>query len=129
MIWQFRDPATSHPGQSFKLPDDAFFSPSGRQVVVTQEDDFVISVVNLDDSKIAYRYGHPGEPGAEPDYLDNPDDAMLTPDGAIVAADIKNCRIVVIRPPAHQISQELGRIGDCVHELERHTEAPMALSR
>ena len=29
------------------LPDDAFFAPDGRRVVVTQEDDYVISVINL----------------------------------------------------------------------------------
>ena len=115
--WRFPEPGNLAPGESFKLPDDAFYSPDGSQVVVTQEDDFVISVVNVTQPRIAYRYGHPGEPGSEPGYLHNPDDAMLTPGGAILSADIKNCRIVVIRPPAHRVTHQLGETGNCTHEL------------
>jgi DNA-binding beta-propeller fold protein YncE len=116
-LWRFPEPGNLAPGQSFKLPDDAFYSPDGSQVIVTQEDDFVISVVDVMHPRIAYRYGHPGEPGSEPDYLHNPDDAMLTPGGAILSADIKNCRIVVIRPPAHRVTHQLGETGNCTHEL------------
>jgi hypothetical protein len=117
MLWRFPESGELAPGQSFKLPDDAFFSPDGSQVVVTQEDDFVISVVDVMHPRIAYRYGHPGEPGSEPGYLHNPDDALLTPGGAILAADIKNCRLVVIRPPAHRVAHQLGETGNCTHEL------------
>jgi len=117
VLWRFPEPGELAPGQSFRLPDDAFFSPDGSQVVVTQEDDFVISVVDVTQPRIVYRYGHPGEPGSEPGYLHNPDDAMLTPGGAILSADIKNCRIVVIRPPAHRVAHQLGETGNCTHEL------------
>ncbi|HEY5261201.1 MAG TPA: hypothetical protein VIJ33_03750 [Solirubrobacteraceae bacterium] len=117
VLWRFPEPGELVPGQSFKLPDDAFFSPDGSQVVVTQEDDFVISVVDVTHPRIAYRYGHPGEPGSEPGYLHNPDDAMLTPGGAILSADIKNCRIVVIRPPAQYVTHQLGETGNCSHGL------------
>ena len=34
--------------------------------------------------------------------MNNPDDALLLPGGDIVAADIKNCRIIVIDLPAHR---------------------------
>jgi DNA-binding beta-propeller fold protein YncE len=117
VLWRFPEPGELAPGESFKLPDDAFFSPDGSQVVVTQEDDFVISVVDVTHPRIAYRYGHPGEPGSEPGYLHNPDDAMLTPGGAILSADIKNCRIVVIRPPADRVTHQLGETGNCTHAL------------
>ena len=117
VLWRFPGPGDLAPGQSFKLPDDAFFSPGGRNVIVTQEDNFVISVLDLAHQRITYRYGHPGEPGSEPGYLHNPDDAMLTPGGAILSADIKNCRIVVIRPPAHRVTRQLGETGNCTHEL------------
>ena len=117
VLWRFPESGNLLPGQSFKLPDDAFYSPNGSQVIVTQEDDFVISVVDVTRPRIAYRYGHPGEPGSEPDYLHNPDDAMLTPGGAILSADIKNCRIVVIRPPAHRVTHQLGETGNCTHGL------------
>ena len=117
VLWRFPEAGDLAAGQSFELPDDAFYSPNGREVVVTQEDDFVISVVSVTHPRIVFRYGHPGEPGSEPGYLHNPDDAMLTPGGAIVAADIKNCRLIVIRPPAHQLAQQLGETGNCNHEL------------
>ncbi len=115
VLWRFPAPGDLRRGQTFKLPDDAFFSPDGHRIVVTQEDDFVISVIDLRRDRIAYRYGHPGAPGSGPDYLHNPDDAMLTPSGDIVVADIKNCRVLVIRPPAHHPLRELGQTGLCEH--------------
>ncbi len=117
ILWRFPEPGDLIPGQSFLLPDDAFYSPDGRQIVVTQEDDFAISVVDVAHPKIAFRYGHPGVPGSESGYLHNPDDAMLTPGGALLAADIKNCRVIVIRPPEHRLTQQLGQTGNCNHEL------------
>jgi DNA-binding beta-propeller fold protein YncE len=116
-LWRFPQPGDPVSGQSFLLPDDAFYSPDGRQIVVTQEDDFAISIVDVAHPKIAFRYGHPGVPGSEPGYLHNPDDAMLTPKGALLSADIKNCRVIVIRPPAHDLTQQLGQTGNCNHEL------------
>jgi DNA-binding beta-propeller fold protein YncE len=116
VLWRFPGPGDLAPGQTFQLPDDAFFSPDGRQVIATQEDDFVISVIDLARRRIVYRYGHPGEPGSEPGYVHNPDDALLMPSGEILSADIKNCRLLVIRPPAHRPLRQLGVTGDCEHE-------------
>jgi DNA-binding beta-propeller fold protein YncE len=117
ILWRFPQPGELIPGQSFLLPDDAFYSPNGRQIVVTQEDDFAISIVDVAHPTIAFRYGHPGVSGSEAGYLHNPDDAMLAPGGALLAADIKNCRVIVIRPPEHHLTQQLGRTGNCNHEL------------
>jgi len=116
VLWQFPHHDDLAPGQTFLLPDDAFFSPGGQHVVVTQEDDFVISVIDLASNRIIYRYGHPGVPGSEVGYLHNPDDAMILPGGDLLAADIKNCRVLVIRPPAHHPLRQLGITGDCEHE-------------
>jgi DNA-binding beta-propeller fold protein YncE len=117
ILWRFPEPGELAPGQSFELPDDAFYSPNGGEIVVTQEDDFVISVVDMAHPRITFRYGHPGVPGSEPNFLHNPDDAMLTPGGEIIAADIKNCRLIVIRPPAHSLARQLGETGNCTHAL------------
>lgn len=117
ILWRFPGPRDLAPGQSFLLPDDAFYSPDGRELVVTQEDDFAISVLDVANPRIAFRYGHSGIPGAEAGFLHNPDDAMLTPGGAILAADIKNCRLVVIHPPAHHLTHQLGQTGNCTHKL------------
>ncbi|MHB1818041.1 MAG: hypothetical protein ACYCO9_08385 [Streptosporangiaceae bacterium] len=88
--WTFPRPGDLAPGQTFKVPDDAFFSPDGRYIVATQEDNQVISVISIARHRIVYRYGRPGTPGTGPNRLDNPDDAMLLPGGDILAADIKN---------------------------------------
>jgi hypothetical protein len=117
VLWRFPEPGELAAGQSFELPDDAFYSPNGHEIVVTQEDDFVISVVDVTHPRITFRYGHPGVPGSEPGFLHNPDDAMLTPDGTILAADIKNCRLIAIRPPAHSLIRQLGETGNCTHTL------------
>ena len=117
ILWRFPEPGELAPGQSFELPDDAFYSPAGHEIVVTQEDNFVISVVDVTHPHISFRYGHPGVPGSEPGFLHNPDDAMLTPNGTILAADIKNCRLIVIRPPAHSLTRQLGETGNCTHAI------------
>ena len=117
VLWRFPAAGDLAPGQTFLLPDDAFFSPNGRRVIVTQEDDYVISVLDVASRRIVYRYGHPGVPGSEPGYVHNPDDALLMPSGEILSADIKNCRVLVIRPPAHRALRQLGATGDCEHQL------------
>jgi hypothetical protein len=115
VIWTFPRAGDLAPGQTFKSPDDVFFSPDGSQAMVTQEDDFVISLINLATARIVWRYGHPGVPGSGPGYLYNPDDAVLT-HGRIMLADIKNCRLLVLAPPSHRIVTQFGQTGVCLHQ-------------
>lgn len=123
--WEFPRPGDLAPGQTFLQPDDAFFSPDGRYIIVTQEDNFVISVISVATSKIVYRYGVPGVPGAGPNHLFNPDDAMLTPTGVIVSADIKNCRVVIITPPAHVLTRVIGQTTNaCRHDPPHRFGSP-----
>ncbi|MGO8888591.1 MAG: hypothetical protein ACLQB1_02615 [Streptosporangiaceae bacterium] len=123
--WEFPRPGDLAPGQTFLQPDDAFFSPDGKYIIATQEDDQVISIISLAASTIVYRYGVPGAPGAGPDHLFNPDDAMLTPAGAIISADIKNCRIVIITPPAHTVTRVIGQTTNaCEHDPPRRFGSP-----
>jgi len=53
--------------------------------------------------------------GSGPDRLWNPDDAMALPDGYVLSADIKNCRIILIAPGAHVLARQFGQTGSCVH--------------
>ncbi|HEV3283540.1 MAG TPA: PQQ-binding-like beta-propeller repeat protein [Solirubrobacteraceae bacterium] len=115
IIWRFPAPGDLASGQTFRVPDDAFFSPDGRRVIATQEDDQVISVIDPAGGRIVYRYGHPGEAGVEAGYAHNPDDALLMPSGDILTADIMNCRLLVIRPPRHRPLWQLGATGTCEH--------------
>jgi len=114
--WMFPRPGDLAHGQSFLVPDDAFFTPDGKDIIATQEDDFVISVIDIATHRITYRYGQPGVPGGGPGHLNNPDDAMIAPNGRIVTADIKNCRILTIAPPAHRPLHILGQTTNmCTH--------------
>lgn len=124
IVWRFPRHGDLAPGQTFKVPDDAFFSAGGRQVIATQEDDFAISVIDVATHHITYRYGTPGVAGSGPNHLDNPDDALLGPHGTIFAADIKNCRLIAIRPPAHRLSHQLGTTGSCTHDPPRAFGSP-----
>jgi outer membrane protein assembly factor BamB len=123
--WEFPGPGDLAHGQTFLVPDDAFFSPDGRYIVATQEDDAVISVISVATKKITYRYGTPGVPGSGSNHLSNPDDAMLTPRGVMIAADIKNCRIVLITPPAHTLTRAIGTVTQgCGHAPPRQFGSP-----
>jgi hypothetical protein len=117
ITWEFPRPGDLAPGQTFLVPDDAFFSPDGKEIVVTEEDDFVISVIDVATHRIVYRYGTPGVPGMGPNQLWNPDDAMMLPDGYILTADIKNCRILLIAPGAHSPADIIGTTTNaCYHQ-------------
>ncbi len=61
--WVFPRPHDLRRGQAFLVPDDAFFSPDGRYIIATQEDDQVISVIDVAAHRIVYRYGVPAGRG------------------------------------------------------------------
>jgi DNA-binding beta-propeller fold protein YncE len=115
-LWEFPQPGDLAPGQTFLVPDDAFFTPDGRYILATQEDDSVISLIDITHRQIVWRYGTPGQPGSGPNQLSNPDDAIMMPNGDIVLADIKNCRLLVLRPPRTTPFQVIGQPGfGCNH--------------
>jgi hypothetical protein len=116
VVWMFPKPGELKHGQTFKVPDDAFFAPSGHQIVATEEDDFVISVIDVASGRIVYRYGHPGAPGSGPGFVFNPDDAIMLRNGRIISADIKNCRLIQLKPPLHHTIGQVGTTGYCGHQ-------------
>ncbi|MDA8291766.1 MAG: PQQ-binding-like beta-propeller repeat protein [Actinomycetota bacterium] len=108
IVWQFPQPGDLAPGQTFLIPDDAFFTPNGKDILVTEEDDQVVSLIDIATHRIVWRYGTPGVPGNTLNHLDNPDDALMTPNGDVVLADIKNCSILVLHPPSHVPVERIG---------------------
>jgi len=114
--WRFPQPGDLAKGQTFPVPDDAFFTPDGKQIVATEEDASVISVIDIATRRIVYRYGVPWHPGSSANHVSNPDDAMMLPSGRLITADIKNCRLLLIRPPAHHPQRIIGQAGyGCWH--------------
>ena len=121
IVWRFPQAGSS----ALPVPDDAFFSPDGRQIVVTEEDVGAVTVVDIAADRIVYRYGRIGAPGAGPNQLSNPDDAMMLPNGSILVADIKNCRLVLLRPPSHRpVSTSGSPAQGCVHDPPRAFGSP-----
>ena len=114
IVWEFPRPGDLAPGQSFVDPDDAFYTPGGRTIITNEEDNHTIALIDYKTRRIVWEYGHPGHPGSGPGYLDTPDDAYQLPDGRIVVADIKNCRILLFDPPpAHHVQRQYGVTRDC----------------
>lgn len=125
VAWEFPRPGDLPPGQTFLVPDDAFFTPDGKDIVVTEEDDFVIRLVSVAQHRILWTYGTPGVPGAGPNQLWNPDDAMEQPDGNVIAADIKNCRVVILKPGQQEPLRVYGTVGQgCFHHPPQHWGSP-----
>jgi DNA-binding beta-propeller fold protein YncE len=121
IVWRFPRAGS----RSLPLPDDAFFSPDGRRIVVTEEDVDMVSMVDVASKRIVWRYGAVDNPGSGPNRLAHPDDAMLLPTGSIVAADIENCRIVLLRPHLrHPIRTTGSPVEGCVHSPPRAWGSP-----
>jgi len=108
VVWEFPQPGDLLPGQQFSSPDDAFFTPNGQDIIATQENDQVVSLISVARHRILWQYGTPGVPGHTANHLDNPDDAMMLPNGDVVLADIKNCSLLVLHVGSHIPLERLG---------------------
>ena len=125
LLWVFPRPGDLRPGETFRAADDAFFSSDGKQIVATQEDDAAISVIDVAHRRIVFRYGLAGAPGSAPNRLSNPDDAMLLPGGWIITADIKNCRLLLLKVGSHRPSRIYGTTEQsCFHAPPAHWGSP-----
>jgi hypothetical protein len=121
IVWRF----PSDRRGNLPLPDDAFFSPSGREIVVTEEDADIVSLVAVASRRIVWRYGAIDQVGSGPNRLAHPDDAMMLPDGSVFTADIENCRLLLLRPPSHRVVRASGSpVEGCVHHPPRAWGSP-----
>lgn len=111
IIWQFPAPGQTVPG--FSAPDDAFFTPNGRDIIATEESNYVVAEISIATHTVVWSYGTPGVPGSAPGHLDNPDDAMMLPNGDVVVADIINCRLLVLKPGLGSPLETFGQPGTC----------------
>ena len=124
VVWEFPRPADLAPHDTFNVPDDAFFTPDGKQIIATQEDDFVVTLIDIATHKIVWRYGTPGTSGAGSNQLWNPDDAIMLRDGHIIVSDIKNCRVLLLAPGEQTPLRQLGRTGHCSHRTGTRFSSP-----
>ena len=119
--WRFPGPSAAY--GAFRDPDDAFFTPGYRQIVVNQEFNETVVRINPQQRRIVWSYGRPGVAGSGSGELSNPDDAYVLPNGDVRVADIQNCRVVKLSP-AHHIVGEIGTAGACAHDPPRTLLSP-----
>jgi len=73
--------------------------------VISEEGNARIDVLTVKNKQIVYHYGHYGQQGAGKNYLSDPSNA-LEEGSEIVIGDVRNCRIVLVKPPHHSVRQE-----------------------
>jgi outer membrane protein assembly factor BamB len=110
VIWQFPRPGSK---VSLYFDDDTFFAPSGHEIISNEEEHQDIIRVSYPSGKLVWRYGHPGQAGSAPGYMNTPDDAYALPHGLVIVADAYNCRVLEIR--GQRIVRILGTTGVCLH--------------
>ena len=124
VVWEFPRPGDLQPGQHFRWPDDAFYAPDGKSIVVNEEEAHAIVLIDYATRRIVWQYGFPERHGSAKGYLNGPDDAYMWPDGSISVADIRNCRVLLIDQATKTIKAQLGRTGICVHHPPRTFALP-----
>ena len=116
-------PGDLRPGEVFRDPDDAFFTPGYRRVITNEEFNDQIAQIDLRRRRIVWTYGRAGVAGSGAGELSNPDDAYRLPGGRVVVADIRNCRVLYVSPGG-RIVRTLGAPGHCAHDPPRALESP-----
>ena len=120
IVWEFPSPDLG----IYRGNEDVNFSPDGRLLAVSEEDNYDIHIVDYDKRALVWTYGAPDVKGSAPGLLNYPDDAHLLEDGMFITADIRNCRVLIIDPRTNQIVTEWGKPGRCRHEPPRHLAYP-----
>ena len=126
-MWQFPRPGDLAAGQSFRAPEDAWFSPDQKQVVVASEDTNILYVIDIATHKIAYTYGKVDTPGSSPNLVNAPDGILMLKSHDLLVPDAGNCRIIQIPAGSQSPSRQLGETGNCVHSPPESFSNPSGL--
>jgi outer membrane protein assembly factor BamB len=123
LLWNY--PSTSRPAPpgGFYFPDDGFFVDHGRAILSNEEENHTIVRIAYPSGALLWSYGHPRSPGADPGFLNQPDDAFLLRDGTTTVADAKNCRVLFMTAREAPLSQ-IGTTGHCEHVPNRSLGYP-----
>ncbi len=120
VVWEFPSPDLG----IYRGNDDVFFSPDGKSLMVNEEDNYDIHIISYAQREITFSYGVADEKGSDPEHFNYPDDAHLLPDGKIMTADIRNCRILFIDPDTVKVVKQWGEPGTCKHDPPRYLNLP-----
>ena len=111
IVWEFPSPSL----KIYRGNDDVNFAPDGKTMVVNEEDNFDLHMLDYETRRLMWSYGVPDTRGSGEGYLNFPDDARLLPDGRLMVADIRNCRLLFIDPKTRKMLTQWGKPGVCKH--------------
>jgi DNA-binding beta-propeller fold protein YncE len=120
IVWEFPSPSLG----VYRGNDDVFFSHDGKSLMVNEEDNYDIHIVDYDTRALTWTFGYSDTRGKKAGYFNYPDDAHLLPDGNVVTADIRNCRIQFIDRKTNRVTEEWGKSGVCKHDPPRSLAYP-----
>ncbi|MHB1628747.1 MAG: NHL repeat-containing protein [Bacilli bacterium] len=124
IVWSMHIGGVGGPHNANSLgPDDAFFTPDGKHIIINEESNNVVALIDIATKKVVWTYGHPGVAGSKPGYLNTPDDAYVLPNGTVTVADIVNQRILFISPQK-KIIKQYGQTGVQAHNPPYTYTAP-----
>ena len=101
ILWEYRFHGLA-PGDG---ADDAFFADNGTHILASVEHGQIVEVIDRATKKVIWQYGHINQTGWKDGYLNFPDDAYRLPNGNVIVADIRNCRILEISPDKKIVRQ------------------------
>jgi len=111
IVWEFPSPNL----KVYRGNEDVNFSVDGKQLAVSEEDNFDVHLVDYEKRELTWTYGTPDHRGKGDNLLNYPDDAHLLADGKFITADIRNCRVVIIDPQTTKVVTQWGTPGKCKH--------------
>jgi outer membrane protein assembly factor BamB len=112
IVWEFPSPSL----KIYRGNEDVNFSADGRQLAVSEEDNYDVHIVDIEAGAIAWTWGVPDTRGSHGRLMNYPDDSHLLADGKFLTADIRNCRVLIIDPKDDSISTQWGEVGKCSHQ-------------
>jgi DNA-binding beta-propeller fold protein YncE len=104
-------------------PDSAFFTSSGKQIVIAEESHSKVVVLTVAGKKLFYTFGHYDKSGKGENYLDDPSSAIEEA-GEVLVSDLVNCRVIAVKPPSHAIVTSIGHAGACKHDPPNKLDQP-----
>jgi DNA-binding beta-propeller fold protein YncE len=120
IVWELPSPNLAF----YRGNEDVNFSPDGKQLAVSEEDNYDLHIVDYEQRAVTWTFGVPDRRGRGSTLLNYPDDAHLLDDGMFLTADIRNCRVLIIDPAKSEIATQWGQPGQCRHDPPRTLAHP-----
>jgi len=130
IIWEFDSPDL----KTYHDNDDVFFSPDGRLLAISEEDNQDIHLIDYERGELVWSYGIADIAGGGPGYLNYPDDTHVLADGTILVSDIRNCRVLFLDRTSSTVTMQWGGLSrknanwrsdpNCRHDPPKHLGLP-----